>query len=416
SAPELVEAQPPFYNAVVQVDTVLEPAALLRALQAVQARFAKSDLRFGPRELDLDIVAFADGRRVDEPELQVPHVRAHLRDFVVRPLHDLAEGRKVRLGPASASKTVAELVHTTSGAEPVTAEIWSRPGRNWDGDGWREHNDKALVMGILNVTPDSFSDGGRFHAVEDAVAQAKAMMHAGADVVDVGGMSTRPNADYVTAEEEMDRVIPVIEQLRAEEQGDGAFPCALSIDTRKARVAEEAIRAGADIVNDQLGELDDESEEMLAVAGRHGVPLVTMHTRGDTKTMESLLLDPAKHDIVSYVADWLQRRAEAAMLRHAVPRWNIMVDPGLGFAKSAEQCEALLAQVERVAGPDQWPVLIGASRKRFVRQHCTFDIDTTTAATSTAAVLFGANMVRVHDVEAAVDVVPMAAALRRRRQ
>ena len=268
-----------------------------------------------------------------------------------------------------------------------------------------EFGARTLVMGVLNVTPDSFSDGGRFFDRARAVEQAARMVEEGADILDVGGESTRPGGADVDAEEETRRVVPVIEALA----GRVAVP--VSVDTTKARVARAALAAGAEIVNDISGL---RFEPALAdEAARAGAGLVLMHSLGTRRTLHTL---PPVEDILGEVSESL-RASVAEAERRGVRRACIAVDPGFGFGKSQEQNVELLARLDRVAAvfPDL-PVLVGTSRKRFVgallggapveeRLHGTL-------ATVVAAVLRGAAIVRVHDVRAAAETVRVADAIK----
>lgn len=264
---------------------------------------------------------------------------------------------------------------------------------------------RCVVMGVLNVTPDSFSDGGRYLSREDALAHAHAMWQRGADIVDVGGESTRPGALRVDAETEISRVLPVIRALAA----DGLV---LSVDTTRAAVAAAALEAGARIVNDVSGGLAD--PDMARVAGEAGVPFVLMHWRGHSKDMNAL----ARYDdVVTEVCDELNARVDAA-LAAGVAESAIVLDPGLGFAKRAEHDWALLHSLDTVLGLG-FPVLVGASRKRFLGGLLA-DADgsprppagreVATAAVSALAARAGAWGVRVHDVGASLDAVKVAAA------
>jgi dihydropteroate synthase len=266
-------------------------------------------------------------------------------------------------------------------------------------------NLRTLVMGVLNVTPDSFSDGGQFRDLDRAVARAEEMAAEGADILDVGGESTRPGAGAVPAGEELRRVVPVIEQL------SGRVNVPISVDTTKASVARAALAAGAEIVNDISGLRFDPSLADEAARARAG--LVLMHSRGDAETMHSL---PPVADIMAEVAESLTASVALAQSR-GVERSAIVVDPGIGFGKSQEQNLLLLARLRDFARLfADFPVLVGTSRKSFVgrllagapaaeRLHGTM-------ATVTAAVLAGAHLVRVHDVRAAVETVRVADAIK----
>ncbi|GAA1237975.1 dihydropteroate synthase [Prauserella halophila] len=260
-------------------------------------------------------------------------------------------------------------------------------------------------MGVLNVTPNSFSDGGRYLSQEDALAHAHAMWRRGADIVDVGGESTRPGSDRVDADTELARVVPVVRQLAA----DGV---PLSVDTTRATVAEAAVEAGAQIINDVSGGLADPN--MPTVAARTGVPFVIMHWRGHSKDMNAL----AEYtDVVAEVRDELSARADAA-LAAGVTADSIVLDPGLGFAKRAEHDWALLQRLDEFIGMG-FPVLVGASRKRFLgalladaegEPRPASGREVATASISALSAAAGAWGVRVHDVGASLDAVKVTAA------
>mmetsp|Transcript_1845 Transcript_1845/g.2949 ORF Transcript_1845/g.2949 Transcript_1845/m.2949 type:complete len:464 (-) Transcript_1845:29-1420(-) len=410
SKAELLTDQPPFLNAVVEVQLGEEqsnsPEELLRRLKSVEGKFAKSSVRYGPREVDLDIIAFDDGQRFSSDILTVPHPRACERDFVVRPLCDLQRGSGVILGKHGEQAIRYLAPSKSQTAFPVQKSVWAPKRHAVDMVAHGEDDQRSpLVMGILNVTPDSFSDGGLYTDLDASVAQALKMSTEGADVIDIGGESTRPNAAPVSLEEELERVLPVIERLTRRED----FTSSISVDTRKPEVARAAIQAGAQIINDEVGEDDDSSLSMVHCAGEMGVPIITMHTRGDARSMESLIM-PDDASAMEHVIEWLDNRAKL-LVQHNVPSWNIMVDPGLGFAKSHQQNIDILAQLDRFT-KRRYPVLIGASRKRFLRNLMHFDADVATHASTVIAVLAGAAMVRVHDVRGAVDAVAVANAVR----
>src|SRR5947207_279270 len=253
---------------------------------------------------------------------------------------------------------------------------------------------RTLVMGVLNVTPDSFSDGGEFFDRGRAVERAVRMVEEGADILDVGGESTRPGSTHVGAAEEIRRIVPVVEALTAR------VPVPVSVDTTKARVARAALAAGAEIVNDISGLRFDPS--LADEAARAGAGLVLMHSRGSRETLHTL---PPVANIMSEVIESLGRSVAEA-LRRGVERERVAVDPGIGFGKSQEQNVELLARIGVLAREFAGvPVLVGTSRKRFIgaptgdapageRLHGTM-------ASVTAAVLGGAAIVRVHDVRAA---------------
>lgn len=255
------------------------------------------------------------------------------------------------------------------------------------------------IMGILNVTPDSFSDGGLHLDPEAAVVAALAMVADGAAIVDVGGESTRPGADPVPEDEELRRVIPVVEALS--EAG-----VVVSIDTSKPTVAEAAVAAGAEIVNDVTGLRDP---AMRSVCAEMGVGVVVMHMRGEPRTMQH---DPRYGDVVTEVADHLAAAAEAAEAAGIAPD-AIVVDPGIGFGKTLEHNLALLRRAGDVGRGR--PVLVGHSRKRFLGALTGIEDpaarDGVTAVVSVLAVMNGARLLRVHDVAATRAALAVATAI-----
>jgi dihydropteroate synthase len=265
---------------------------------------------------------------------------------------------------------------------------------------------RTIVMAVLNVTPDSFSDGGRYTDVATAVKHGVAEHQAGADIVDVGGESTRPGADRVPEDEEQRRVLPVVRALVAE-----GVP--VSIDTMRTSTAVAALEAGACLVNDVSGGLADSS--MLATLGPMRVPYVAMHWRGPSATMTDLAV---YDDVVRDVRRELRARLEAAVSAGLDPAY-VVLDPGLGFAKTADHNWALLGHLAVLAELGR-PLLIGASRKRFLGELLAVDgeprsmdaRDAATDAVSALAARAGVWCVRVHDVRGTVDAVKVAAAWR----
>jgi len=259
-----------------------------------------------------------------------------------------------------------------------------------------------FVMGVVNATPDSFSDGGRFLDPDAAAAQAERLAAEGADLVDLGGESTRPGAAPVAPEEEARRVVPVLERLRAR-----GFALPISIDTRRASVARAALAAGADLVNDVSGLADPEMGEVVAAAG---VPLVLMHMRGTPADMQGRAVYA---DLLAEVAAEL-RAALARAAAAGVPAERIILDPGLGFAKTPEQSVELLARVGELRALGR-PLLVGPSRKRFIGHLTGAPVEDRlpgTLAAVAACVLAGVELLRVHEVAPAVQAARVAAALR----
>ncbi len=256
-------------------------------------------------------------------------------------------------------------------------------------------------MGILNVTPDSFSDGGRFVNAESAVEQGLALVVEGADIVDVGGESTRPGAGAVSVDEELLRVLPVIEALSSRSSA------VLSVDTTKAAVARAALEAGAHIVNDVSACTHD--ADMLSVVAEYGAGIVLMHMRGTPRTMQD---NPRYEDVVREVSNYLAGRCDA-LAGAGVDRSAIAVDPGIGFGKTVEHNLALLQGLEQI-GTCGAPVVVGLSRKSFLGKLTGREVDARLAASVAAlawCVMKGANVMRVHDVSASRDAVTVLRAL-----
>ncbi|WP_424213080.1 dihydropteroate synthase [Streptomyces sp. BI20] len=267
--------------------------------------------------------------------------------------------------------------------------------------------DRCAVMGVVNVTPDSFSDGGRWFDTETAVKRGLDLVAAGADLVDVGGESTRPGATRVDAEEELRRVVPVVRRLAAE-------GVAVSVDTMRAEVAARAVEAGALLVNDVSGGLADPG--MIPAVAEAGVPFVVMHWRGFSEDMNARAVYA---DVLGEVTDELRRRIDAVVAGGVCPD-RLVVDPGLGFAKNAEHDLALVARLPELRALG-FPLLVAASRKRFLGRVLAGseaaappparERDAATAAVSALAAAAGAWAVRVHEVRASADAVRVARAV-----
>lgn len=276
-----------------------------------------------------------------------------------------------------------------------------------DGTGWT-WGQRTYLMGVLNVTPDSFSDGGQFITVEAAIAQAQAMVNGGADVLDVGGESTRPQAEAVPLAAELSRVIPVIRALRSGSDTVAPMTVPISVDTTKAAIARAAISAGANLVNDISGAMVDPA--MLPTVAELGVPIVLMHSRGTPKTMQQLT---QYEDLMGEIYEFLAQRVEAA-IASGIPQEQIAIDPGIGFAKTYRQSLEILRQLPRLK-PLGCPILVGVSRKSFIG-HLLNQPDPTqriwgTAAACATAIAQGADLLRVHDVPEMHDVCRVADAI-----
>ena len=274
------------------------------------------------------------------------------------------------------------------------------------GDSVLEVGERTIVMGVLNVTPDSFYDGGRYLDPEAACRRAHEMIAEGADVIDVGGESTRPGADPVPAEEEIRRVIPVIQRLAQ------SVKVPISIDTYKAEVAEAALKAGASIVNDVTGLQRDPA--MPSVAAAHGAAVVVMHSKGDPRTMQR---NPTYDDVVREVREYLERGCELAINAGVLPE-RIWIDPGIGFGKTVEHNLTLLRSLRELR-PLGFPILVGTSNKSVIGNVLGVPVTERvegTAATVSAAIAYGADGVRVHDVRVMRRVCDMTDAVVRGRR
>lgn len=261
---------------------------------------------------------------------------------------------------------------------------------------------RTYLMGILNVTPDSFSDGGEFQSQEKALLQAQKMIAQGADIIDIGGQSTRPNAEQVTLEEELNRVIPVISALRH----ISSIP--ISIDTTRAQVAQRAIASGADIVNDISGGTFD--EQMLTVVAQLQVPVILMHIKGNPKTMQTMT---DYQDLILEIKKFLEERIKIA-LELGIKKEHIIIDLGIGFAKNYHQNLELLRKIPEFKSLN-YPLLIGTSRKSFIGQILGKDNPQErvwgTAATCGYAIAQGADILRIHDVAQMSDIAKVTDAL-----
>lgn len=423
--PAYVTDQPLFLNSAVRGITKLGPHELLGVLKKIEKDLGRTaGIRYGPRPIDLDIL-FYGKLKIQSEILTVPHERIWERPFVMAPLMDL-------LGSYVDSDTIA-CWHALSIHSSGLFKSWEKLGGEsligkdglkrvlpignhlWD---WSQ---RTSVMGILNLTPDSFSDGGKFQSVEAAVSQVRSMISDGADIIDLGAQSTRPMATRVSAEEELDRLIPVLEAVMKVPEVEGKL---LSVDTFYSEVASEAVGKGAHIVNDvSSGQLDS---KMLSVVAGLKVPYVAMHMRGDPSTMQNS--ENLKYEnVCEQVASELYSRVRDAELS-GVPAWRIIIDPGIGFSKNTESNLDILnglsnirAEIrKRSLGLSRAPMLIGPSRKRFLGDVCgrpaAVDRDPASVASVTAGVLAGANIVRVHNVRDCLDAVKLCDAMLKRRR
>ncbi|KAJ2523797.1 trifunctional dihydropteroate synthetase [Coemansia sp. RSA 2049] len=447
--PMYVTDQAPFLNAACLVKTELEPLELLDELKRLEFEMGRdfTVYRNGPRVIDYDIL-FYDEVVIESDVLTIPHALLHERRFQLGPLCDIDRDlMHHRLGKTSGTlfrhlTTHNEVPDDTVQVTPLKARWHTRPNPH-EGCILKPLNPKTqketVFMGILNCTPDSFSDGGDFVSLDAAVEHATRLFNDGADIIDIGGQSTRPGADPVGVEEEIRRIVPVIKRIREE-----GMEIPISVDTFYAEVAAAALDAGADIVNDVTGGYSD--PKMLPLVAERQCPYILMHMRGDPLTMTSLNdYSQFDGDVMRAVRFEIAQRVRAA-LDHGIPRWNIIIDPGIGFAKEGAQNFEILRRLpaltakniyasakskgnnaEEIAedvGTDvddqgfvdenlateliNYPVLVGCSRKRFIgnvtgRPNAK-DRVWGTAATITSAIQGGASIVRVHDVAEMYDV------------
>ncbi|XP_027098087.1 folate synthesis bifunctional protein, mitochondrial isoform X1 [Coffea arabica] len=423
--PAYVTDQPQFLNSAVRGITKLGPHELLGVLKKIEKDMGRTDgIRYGPRLIDLDILFY--GRfKVHSDILTVPHERIWERPFVMAPLMDL-------LGTDIDSDTVP-YGHSFANHPGGLFESWKNLGGEsligkdgmkrvlpignqlWD---WSK---RTSVMGILNLTPDSFSDGGNYPSVEAAVSQVRLMVAEGVDIIDFGAQSTRPMASRISPEEELDRLLPVLEAVRQMPEVEGKL---LSVDTFYSQVASEAVDKGAHMVNDVSGgQLDPGMHNVVAALK---VPYVAMHMRGDPSTMQNSG-NLQYSDVCKEVASELYTRVRDAELS-GIPSWRIIIDPGIGFSKKTEHNLDILTGLPTIRSEiakislavSHVPMLIGPSRKRFLGEICAHstaaDRDPATVASVTTGILGGANIVRVHNVKDNLDAAKLCDAILLRRR
>ncbi|XP_058070496.1 folate synthesis bifunctional protein, mitochondrial-like [Magnolia sinica] len=423
--PAYVTDQPLFLNSAVRAITKLGPHELLRVLKQIEKDLGRTDgIRYGPRPMDLDIL-FYGKFKINSETLCVPHECIWERSFVMAPLVDLL-GSTIDNDTAASWHSFTEqnggifgLWEKLGGESLVRREGLRRvlpvSGRLVD---WSQ---KTHVMGVLNLTPDSFSDGGKFQLVEAAVSQVKLLISEGVDIIDIGAQSTRPAASRISPEEELNRLVPILEAVL---QIPGIEGKLLSVDTFYSEVAKEAVSKGAHIVNDiSGGHLDP---DMLKTVAGLGVPYVAMHMRGDPSTMqntENLIYE----DVCKRVASELYERVRDAELS-GVPAWRIIIDPGIGFSKKTEHNLEILMGLPAIRrelasksfAASHAPMLIGPSRKGFLGEICdrpdALERDPATVAAVAAGILAGANIIRVHNVKDNLDAARVCDALLKQRK
>ena len=267
----------------------------------------------------------------------------------------------------------------------------------------KDQNRETLIMGIVNVTPDSFSDGGKYNTLESAFDHSLKLVEEGADIIDVGGESSRPGSSSITLNEELDRTLPLIIKIRTN------FPdIIISIDTTKSRVAEQAILSGANIINDISGLSNDKN--MVKVAFKYNVPVVIMHMQGNPKTMQN---NPSYSDLIGQIKIFFEDQIQLAT-NTGIQKDRIILDPGIGFGKSFEDNFKLINQLDKFCKLG-FPILIGPSRKSFIGLALNEGIENRlegTSAAVAAGIIRGARIVRVHDVKQIKKVVKITELIR----
>lgn len=404
--------QPSFLNQVLEIETDLTPKELLKTLKMLERSLGRTPtFKYGPRVIDIDIIFYGD-TILKDADMTIPHPQVTQRTFVLAPLAELAPD----LVHPELQLSVREMLDNVD-AESV--KRFSRAGYSLAPEvilpKWGE---RTYVMGILNITPDSFSGDGLLYEadyVAAAVELAQEFVEAGVDILDIGAESTRPGSQAVSEQEEIDRLLPVLEALA------GKFPDILiSIDTYKASVAEAALAAGAHWINDVWGLRAD--SEMAGLAARKDVPVILMHNRSrptDVSLQERLGGRYVGVDYDDLIEDIRRELMESVALARSagVQDSNIILDPGIGFGKTVEQNLELLNRLDEIRSLG-FPVLLGSSRKSFIGYTLGLPPDQReegTAATIVVGIMRGADIVRVHDVKKMIRVVRMTDAIVRRR-
>lgn len=377
TAPVPISDQPWYHNAVIGISTDQSPSDLLKTLQSIENNFGRvRTIRNAPRVIDLDIVAYHDVVQNDD-DLILPHPRMHERAFVLYPLRDIARNW---VHPVS-RKHINDLIKSIPDGQDIECEM------------------RPLIMGIVNVTPDSFSDGGKFASTDAAIQHGLQLIAEGADILDIGGESTRPSSVVISPDEEQRRILPVIEGLR----NAGAL---ISVDTRNASTMAAALKAGAGMIND-ISALTHDKDSINALHNSD-CRICLMHMQGTPQTMQ---INPYYDDVVDEVYHYLEERINACV-EAGIAKDRLMIDVGIGFGKTLDHNLALLKNISKFhdLGVD---VLLGVSRKRFIEQICGRDIAAEDRLAGSLAALAHAcrdhlQIVRVHDVAATrqfIDVI-----------
>ena len=367
TAPVPISDQPWYHNAVIGIATDLAPNDLLGVLKNIENNLGRvRTVRNAPRVIDLDIITYHNIVQ-NKDDLILPHPRMDERAFVLYPLRDIAKN----------------WIH------PVTKRHINDLIADIPPDQMIQKENRPLIMGILNATPDSFSDGGQFDGTDKAIAHGLQLIAEGADILDIGGESTRPNATIIPPEEEQQRILPIIEGLR----NAGAL---ISVDTRNASTMQMALNAGAGMIND-ISALTHDAESLDTIKDS-ACRICLMHMQGTPQTMQ---ISPHYNDVVKDVYDYLFRRIDAC-LSEGIAKDRLMIDVGIGFAKTLDHNVALLQHIDtfKNLGVD---ILLGTSRKSFIEKICERDFPPLQRLPGSLASLIPAvqsslQIVRVHDV------------------
>jgi 2-amino-4-hydroxy-6-hydroxymethyldihydropteridine diphosphokinase/dihydropteroate synthase len=378
----------PFLNLAVSCQTSLAPEELFDRLQQIEHQLGRrAHERWSPRTIDIDILAWHD-RIYQSNRLHIPHPGLLNRPFALWPLADLIpDWIYPALTSQNAGKPIQELIKTWGSRFEALAPFHTHQISH--------RVDTPKIVGVLNITPDSFSDGGQYDSIEAAIKQAESLFQEGADIIDIGAESTRPNAESISEELEWDRLVPVLQAIYALWPSKLSRP-EISIDTRKSKIAEKALNFDVDWINDVSG---FDSLEMRSVVRDAPVKIVFMHHLGIPPRPD--LIVPIHEDIVHYLNRWAQLRLES-LIEAGIDRSRLIFDVGIGFGKSAEQSSMLIKRIDEFKNLDI-PLLVGHSRKSFLKQFTavpTIDRDLETSIISNFLAHHSIDYLRVHNVDA----------------
>lgn len=387
-------------NCACQLDSKLTPQDLLREFKRIENQIGREkSIRYGPRLIDVDIIFYDNlvmhDDKIDElGDLTIPHKLMHERDFVLAPLKDISPNFVHPVLKKSIIQLLDKIKDETSRVIQLSPEVIVPFNRG------------CQIMGILNCTPDSFSDGGKFNNIESAEKRVQEMIESNVDIIDVGGESSRPGAESISVEEEINRILPVIKIIREKSK---KIP--ISVDTVKAEVAKICLENGANIINDISGGKFD--SKMYEIVKEYGCPYIMMHMRGNPKTMDKMT---EYKDLITEVGEDLNQLIQKAT-ESGIPKFNLIADPGIGFAKTAKQnCELIKESKQLSKILDEIPLLYGPSRKRFIGEYTGRDVASErlmgTAACAAVSIMNGVQFIRVHDVKEIKDVAMMVNAIK----